>query len=257
MPIKAKFGGTVGNFNAHTFAYPEVDWIGFADTFIAQFGLERTPYTTQIDTYDFLSALFDTCKRINNILINLCRDMWTYISMDYFKQQAVKTEVGSSTMPHKINPIDFENAEGNLDMANAIFEFLAAKLPISRLQRDLTNSTVLRNMGVPFAHTLIAVQSLQKGLSKLLLNEAQLQKDLNNNWAVLSEAIQTVLRREQVENAYELLKDFSRQADGITREQLQHFIHTLPVREEVKGELESLTPSTYVGVVPDWNQDGQ
>ncbi len=249
IPFAAKFGGATGNFNAHHVAFPNYDWIKFADEFVNEtLGLYRSQYTTQIEHYDSLSAHFDTMKRINNILINLCRDMWTYISMDYFKQQTKKGEVGSSAMPHKVNPIDFENAEGNLGIANALLEHLSAKLPISRLQRDLTDSTVLRNLGVPAAHIMIAVKSLQKGLSKLVLNEVKLNEDLENNWAVVAEAIQTILRRENYPNPYEALKDLTRGNNGINKDTIRHFIENLPVNNELKKELMKITPQNYTGV---------
>lgn len=245
--FEAKFGGATGNFNAHLAAYPEYDWKAFADDFIRALGMERQQTTTQIEHYDNLSALFHLFIRINNILLDLCRDVWTYISMDYFGQKLVEGEIGSSTMPHKVNPIDFENAEGNLGIANAIFEHLAAKLPVSRLQRDLTDSTVLRNVGVPFAHSLIAYKSLQKGLSKLQLNEAVLKADLERQWAVLAEPIQTILRREGVAEPYELLKKLTRGKNNVDRESLHNFIEGLPVTDEVKKELRALTPHNYTG----------
>lgn len=245
--FEAKFGGATGNFNAHIAAYPDYDWMGFADKFIAGFGLERQQTTTQIEHYDNLAALFHCLMRVNTILIDLSRDVWMYISMEYFGQKAVEHETGSSTMPHKVNPIDFENAEGNLGVANAILGHLAAKLPVSRLQRDLTDSTVLRNAGVPFAHLLIALKSLVKGLKKLTLNEHALKADLDKQWAVLSEAIQTILRREGVEQPYELLKSLTRGKDGISKEVLHAFIDRLPVDEKVKEEMKVLTPEGYTG----------
>lgn len=249
VAYSAKFGGATGNFNAHQVAYPKVNWIEFAEKFLHErLELERSYFTTQIEHYDNLAAHFDAMKRINTILIDLCRDMWTYISMEYFKQQVKKDEVGSSAMPHKVNPIDFENAEGNLGIANALFEHLSAKLPISRLQRDLTDSTVLRNLGVPLAHTLISVSSIEKGLSKLLLNEEALNNDLEKNWAVVAEAIQTILRREGYPKPYEKLKELTRGANGINKELIQNFISTLDVNEEIKKELRHITPQNYTGV---------
>ncbi len=249
IPYTAKFGGATGNFNAHHVAYPHVEWIVFADSFVNhQLGLKRSRYTTQIDNYDSLAARFDAMKRINTILIDLCRDMWTYISMEYFKQKVSKNEVGSSAMPHKVNPIDFENAEGNLGVANALFEHLSAKLPISRLQRDLTDSTVLRNIGVPMAHTLIALSSIEKGLSKLLLNEAAIHQDLEANWAVVAEAIQTILRREGYPQPYEKLKELTRGAGGINKDSIALFIDSLEVADAVKAELKKITPQNYTGL---------
>ncbi len=249
VAYSAKFGGATGNFNAHEVAYPKINWIEFAGKFLHErLELERSYYTTQIEHYDNLAAHFDAMKRINTILIDLCRDMWTYISMEYFKQQVKKDEVGSSAMPHKVNPIDFENAEGNLGIANALFEHLAAKLPISRLQRDLTDSTVLRNIGVPVAHTLISLSSIEKGLSKLLLNAEALNNDLEKNWAVVAEAIQTILRREGYPKPYEKLKELTRGANGINKEAIQNFISTLDVSEEIKKELRQITPQNYTGV---------
>lgn len=246
--FKAKFGGATGNFNAHSVAFPNVDWKLFGDNFVSEYlGLERQQFTTQIEHYDNLAALFHALERINTILIDFSRDMWTYISMDYFKQKTIAGEVGSSAMPHKVNPIDFENAEGNLGIANAIFAHLAAKLPISRLQRDLTDSTVLRNVGVPFSHTLIAAKSILRGISKLLLNEQKLYDDLEANWAVIAEPIQTVLRREGFEHPYELLKQFSRGKE-LGKKEIREFIETLNVSEYVKEELRHLTPHNYVGV---------
>lgn len=248
VPITAKFGGATGNFNAHYAAYPDMDWVAFANHFVEEYlGLERQQYTTQIEHYDHLAALFHNLMRINTILTDLCRDMWTYISMDYFKQKTVAAEVGSSAMPHKVNPIDFENAEGNLGLANAAFDHLANKLPISRLQRDLTDSTVVRNIGVPFGHTVIAFKSILKGLDKLLLNEYQLIEDLENNWAVIAEGIQTILRREGYDQPYEALKSLTRGKNAITRQDMMRFIDTLDIDEEVKEELRQLSPSTYTG----------
>jgi len=249
IPVPAKFGGATGNFNAHHAAYPTIDWAAFANAFVNKtLGLDRSQYTTQIEHYDNLAAIFDALKRIDTILIDLCRDMWTYISMEYFKQRIKAGEVGSSAMPHKVNPIDFENAEGNFGVANALYEHLAAKLPISRLQRDLTDSTVLRNIGVPVAHTLIGVQSLLKGLGKVLLNEAALERDLENNWAVVAEGIQTILRREGYPKPYEALKALTRTNTHITAESIAAFIEELNVSEEVKQELRALSPSTYTGI---------
>jgi adenylosuccinate lyase len=252
ISCSAKFGGATGNFNAHAVAYPGVDWIVFSDRFIARLGLQRTPYTTQIEHYDNMAALFDTLKRINTILIDLSRDIWTYISMNYFTQKVVANEVGSSAMPHKVNPIDFENAEGNLGMANALFEHLSAKLPISRLQRDLTDSTVLRNIGVPYAHTLIACKSLLKGFGKISVNEQAIAEDLGDNWAVIAEAIQTILRREAYPNPYEALKALTRTGEKISAEKLSGFIQSLDVSEAVKQELKALSPFNYTGVVKDF-----
>ncbi|MBK9489482.1 MAG: adenylosuccinate lyase [Haliscomenobacter sp.] len=249
VPHSAKFGGATGNFNAHFVAYPQVDWHQFAWDFLHEdLGLQRSEPTTQIEHYDNLAAQCQGLMRINTILIDLCRDIWTYISMEYFKQKVVAGEVGSSAMPHKVNPIDFENAEGNLGMANAVFAHLAEKLPISRLQRDLTDSTVLRNLGVPFAHTLIAFQSIRKGLSKLLLNEAQLRQDLEDNWMVVAEAIQTILRREAYPEPYEALKALTRGKTKVTAEDMQAFIEGLDVAEAIKVELRGITPWGYTGV---------
>ncbi len=251
IPFSAKFGGATGNFNAHHVAFPKTDWIKLANTFVNDtLGLTRMQFTTQIEHYDNLAAHFDSMKRINNILIDLCRDCWTYISMDYFKQKVQKNEVGSSAMPHKVNPIDFENAEGNLGVANALLEHMAAKLPVSRMQRDLTDSTVLRNIGVPFAHTIIAFKSLEKGLQKLIINDAQIYQDLENNWAVVAEAIQTILRRENYPNPYEALKNLTRGNSQISQERLVEFIDKLKVSEKVKKELRAVTPSNYTGVAP-------
>lgn len=249
IPYAAKFGGATGNFNAHVVAFPKVDWITFANDFVDNtLGLQRMQFTTQIEHYDYLAAHFDCIKRINNILIDLCRDMWTYISMEYFKQKTKKGEVGSSAMPHKVNPIDFENAEGNLGMANALLEHLSAKLPISRLQRDLTDSTVLRNIGMPVAHTFIAIHSIQKGLKKLLLNENKIKADLENNWAVVAEAIQTILRRENYPEPYEALKELTRGKSSITKDDIQNFISSLKINHSVKKELRSISPLNYVGM---------
>jgi len=249
IPYGCKFGGATGNFNAHNVAYPKINWVKFANKFCQDtLGLQRQQYTTQIEHYDNLAAHFDSIKRINTILIDLCRDTWTYISMDYFKQKTKKGEVGSSAMPHKVNPIDFENAEGNLGIANAIFEHLAAKLPISRLQRDLTDSTVIRNIGVPMAHTIISLNSINKGLGKLVLNQEAINADLDKNWAVVAEAIQTILRRENYPNPYEALKDLTRGKASITKETLHNFINTLKVSSSVKKELKNITPFNYTGV---------
>ena len=249
VPYPAKFGGATGNFNAHSVAYPEVDWVSFANRFVnGTLGLDRSQYTTQIEHYDNLAAIFDGLKRINTILIDLARDMWTYISMEYFKQRIKAGEVGSSAMPHKVNPIDFENAEGNLGLANALFEHLAAKLPVSRLQRDLTDSTVLRNIGVPVAHTLIALASLAKGLGKLIINRDAIDRDLEANWAVVAEGIQTILRREKYPNPYEALKALTRTNKGITQADITAFSDGLDVTETVKNELRALTPHTYIGI---------
>lgn len=250
IPVSAKFGGATGNFNAHHVAYPKTDWIKFGNHFVEEvLGLQRMQFTTQIEHYDNLAAHFDCIKRINTILLDLCRDIWTYISMEYFKQKTQAGEVGSSAMPHKVNPIDFENAEGNLGMANATLEHLSAKLPVSRLQRDLTDSTVLRNIGVPVAHTIIAIKSIEKGLGKLVLNEAALKADLDNNWAVVAEAIQTILRREKYPNPYEALKDLTRGKEGITKQSLHKFIGSLKVPAAIKAELKKITPHNYTGIV--------
>ncbi|MGJ1265109.1 adenylosuccinate lyase [Sphingobacterium spiritivorum] len=249
VPYSAKFGGATGNFNAHQIAYPKQNWVDFGNNFVNNIlGLDRSQTTTQIEHYDNFAASCDALKRINNIIIDLCRDIWTYISMEYFKQKITAGQIGSSAMPHKVNPIDFENAEGNLGMANAIFEHLAAKLPISRLQRDLTDSTVLRNIGVPFAHTLIAIKSTLRGLRKLILNEKALQDDLNNNWAVVAEAIQTVLRREGYPQPYEALKDLTRTNTHVTQDTIAVFVENLNVSEAVKAELKAISPSNYTGV---------
>lgn len=249
IPNAAKFGGATGNFNAHKVAYPSIDWKQFGTDFVQEkLGLQHSFPTTQIEHYDHLAALFDTIKRINTIIIDLDRDFWTYVSMDYFKQKIKKGEVGSSAMPHKVNPIDFENSEGNLGIANAIFEHLSAKLPISRLQRDLTDSTVLRNIGVPFGHTIIAFTSTLKGLNKLLLNKEKFEQDLENNWAVVAEAIQTILRREAYPNPYEALKGLTRTNEKINQNSIANFIDTLEVSDEIKTELKAITPSNYTGI---------
>lgn len=251
LPTTAKFGGATGNFNAHHVAYPKTDWIKFGNEFVEKkLGLQRQQFTTQIEHYDNLAAQMDSIKRINTILIDLCRDIWTYVSMDYFKQKIKKGEIGSSAMPHKVNPIDFENAEGNLGIANALWEHLSAKLPVSRLQRDLTDSTVLRNIGVPFAHSILSLKSIEKGLGKLLLNEDKIKQDLDNNWAVVAEAIQTILRRENYPNPYEALKDLTRGNAAITQKTMQDFIKGLKVSAEVKKELKAVTPFSYTGVNP-------
>ncbi len=250
LRFEGKFGGATGNFNAHKAAYPDIDWIAFADRFLEKtLSLKRQKTTTQIEHYDNLAALFDNLKRINTILIDLDRDIWTYISMEYFKQKVKKGETGSSTMPHKVNPIDFENSEGNLGIANALFEHLSAKLPVSRLQRDLTDSTVIRNTGVPFAHSVIGLKSLLKGLDKLILNNEKLQQDLENNWAVVSEAIQTILRREKYPNPYEALKDLTRGNQHLGREVLHGFIDTLAIDKKIKNELKKITPQNYTGII--------
>jgi adenylosuccinate lyase len=249
IPFSAKFGGAIGNFNAHQVAYPDIDWIAFADNLVNKtLGLVRSRVTTQIDHYDNLAAFCDNFKRMNTILIDLCRDIWTYISLDYFKQKIKKGEVGSSTMPHKVNPIDFENAEGNLGVANAIFEHLAAKLPISRLQRDLTDSTVTRNVGVPLAHTLIGLKSLMRGLNKLILNADVIRTDLQNNWAVVAEAIQTILRREGYPQPYEALKALTRTHKNIDQKAIAEFIESLDISKSVKNELLKITPENYTGI---------
>ena len=249
IPHSAKLGGATGNFNAHHIAYPTVDWIKFADQFVNnKLGLNRSHPTTQIEHYDNMAALFDNLKRINTILIDYSRDVWQYVSLNYFKQKIKEGEVGSSAMPHKVNPIDFENAEGNLGLANALFEHLAAKLPISRLQRDLTDSTVLRNIGVPLAHTFIALKSLKKGVEKLELNQAAIDSDLENNWAVVAEAIQTILRKEGYPNPYEALKMLTRKNEKITKESIHNFIDTLEVRDDLKNELKKISPFNYTGI---------
>ncbi|MBP5527771.1 MAG: adenylosuccinate lyase [Bacteroidales bacterium] len=248
LPFTAKFGGATGNFNAHRVAFPDIDWRSFGNDFVANhLGLERQQLTTQIENYDMMAAWFDACKRINVILIDLCRDVWTYVSMEYFKQRIKAGEVGSSAMPHKVNPIDFENAEGNLGLANAIFEHLSHKLPVSRLQRDLTDSTVSRNIGVPIAHTLISLASLEKGLGKLLLNEQALYRDLENNWAVVAEAIQTILRSVGYPNPYEALKQLTRTNEKVTAQTISDFVDTLEVAPEVKERLKAITPHNYIG----------
>lgn len=248
LPYPAKFGGATGNFNAHVVAYPEIDWVEFANKFVeGSLGLERSQTTTQIDHYDGLSALFDNISRINTILLDLSRDIWSYISFEYFKQKIKKGEIGSSTMPHKVNPIDFENAEGNLGVANAILRHLSEKLPVSRLQRDLTDSTVLRNIGVPLGHTLIAIKSLVKGFSKLIVNREKIDDDLEDNWAVVGEGIQTILRREGFSNPYEKLKELTRTNEKITGESIREFINSLDVSGEVKKELRKITPKNYTG----------
>jgi len=253
IPYAAKFGGATGNFNAHNIAFPEKNWVKLGNEFVDKYlGLQRMQFTTQIEHYDNLAAHCDAIKRINTILIDLCRDIWTYISMDYFKQKTKEGEVGSSAMPHKVNPIDFENAEGNLGIANALLEHFSAKLPISRLQRDLTDSTVLRNLGMPIAHTLLAVKSLNKGLGKLLLNEAKMHGDLENNWAVVAEAIQTVLRRENYPNPYEALKGLTRGKHSIDKKAIHTFIDTLTVSDDLKAELKKITPSNYVGIMAEY-----
>ncbi|WP_353778719.1 adenylosuccinate lyase [Winogradskyella sp. 3972H.M.0a.05] len=249
IPSAAKFGGATGNFNAHKVAYPDIDWKAFGTKFVQEkLGLQHSFPTTQIEHYDHMAALFDCLKRINTIIIDLDRDIWTYVSMDYFKQKIKKGEIGSSAMPHKVNPIDFENSEGNLGIANAIFEHLSAKLPISRLQRDLTDSTVLRNVGVPFGHTIIGFKSTLKGLNKLLLNAEKFEEDLENNWAVAAEAIQTILRREGYPNPYEALKGLTRTNEKVTKESISSFIDTLDVSEAIKQELKQITPSNYTGI---------
>ena len=249
IPSAAKFGGATGNYNAHKVAYPDIDWQNFGQKFVQnKLGLSHSFPTTQIEHYDHTAALFDTLKRINTIVIDLNRDMWTYVSMDYFKQKITEGEVGSSAMPHKVNPIDFENSEGNLGIANAIFEHLSSKLPISRMQRDLTDSTVLRNVGVPFAHTLIAFKATIKGLNKLLLNKVKFEKDLEDNWAVVAEAIQTILRREGYPNPYEALKGLTRTNESITKKSIAEFIDQLEIKEEIKTELKNISPSNYTGI---------
>ncbi|MDP3436501.1 MAG: adenylosuccinate lyase [Bacteroidales bacterium] len=249
IPFAAKFGGATGNFNAHYAAYPHIDWNSFAVSFAeGRLGLKRSYPTTQIEHYDYIAALFDNMKRINNILTDLCRDIWSYISMEYFRQKIKEGEIGSSAMPHKVNPIDFENAEGNLGVANALFEHLSGKLPISRLQRDLTDSTVLRNIGVPFAHTIISFKSLEKGLNKLILNKVAIDKDLENNWAVVAEGIQTILRREGYPKPYEALKSLTRTNRPIDKESIASFIDSLDVSDSIKDELHNITPQSYTGI---------
>ena len=253
IPFSAKFGGATGNFNAHVVAYPLNDWIAFGNDFLNNtLGLQRSQFTTQIEHYDNIASYCDALKRINTILLDLCRDIWTYVSMDYFKQKLKEGEIGSSAMPHKVNPIDFENAEGNLGLANAILEHLSAKLPLSRLQRDLTDSTVLRNLGVPIAHALISYKSILKGLDKLILNEDSLNRDLENNWAVVAEAVQTILRREGYPKPYEALKDLTRTNTHITKESMQAFINGLKVSDAVKTELLQITPQNFVGKNPEF-----
>ena len=249
IPIAAKFGGATGNYNAHNLAYPKIDWKEFSKKFVSKnLGLKHSFPTTQIEHYDHLAAIFDNIKRINNILIDLNKDLWLYISMDYFKQKIKDGEIGSSAMPHKVNPIDFENSEGNLGIANANFEHLSSKLPISRLQRDLTDSTVLRNIGVPFAHTLIAFKSTIKGLNKLIVNEEKISNDLNNNWAVVAEAIQTILRREGYPQPYETLKSLTRVNSNISKEEIHNFINKLDVDDNIKNELLKISPENYTGI---------
>jgi len=250
IPFTGKFGGATGNFNAHHVSFPKNDWVKWGNEFVTALGLNRQQHTTQIEHYDNLAAHFDCMKRINNILVDFCRDIWSYVSMEYFRQKTKKGEVGSSAMPHKVNPIDFENAEGNLGMANAIFEFLSGKLPVSRLQRDLTDSTVLRNIGVPFAHTIIAIRSIEKGLGKLVINDAKLYEDLDNNWAVVAEAIQTILRREKFPNPYEALKALTRGNNKIDKKAIHQFIEDLKINEDLKRELKRITPHNYTGVSP-------
>ncbi|MDD2550801.1 MAG: lyase family protein, partial [Bacteroidales bacterium] len=249
VPVSAKFGGATGNFNAHNVAYPHIDWVGFANTLVNEtLGLERSQITTQVEHYDNMAATFDNLKRINVILLDFCRDIWTYISMDYFKQKIKEGEVGSSAMPHKVNPIDFENAEGNLGVANALFEHLSAKLPISRLQRDLTDSTVMRNIGMPFAHSILSIKSIVKGLGKLVINQSAINADLEKNWIVIAEAIQTILRREGYPNPYEALKALTRTNKSVSKENLHEFIESLEVPTEVKDELKLITPFNYTGI---------
>ena len=249
IPHSAKFGGATGNFNAHTVAYPEISWVDFGNKFVKSMGLVRSKYTTQIEHYDNMAALMDNLKRLNNIVLDLDRDVWTYVSMGYFKQKIKAGEVGSSAMPHKVNPIDFENSEGNVGIANALYEFLAAKLPVSRLQRDLTDSTVLRNLGVPIAHQMIALTALLRGLNKLELNQEAINNDLHDNWAVVSEAIQTILRRENYPQPYEALKALTRKNDKITEKTIAEFIDNLDVSDKIKYELKRITPFNYVGVL--------
>ncbi|HTB26940.1 MAG TPA: adenylosuccinate lyase [Puia sp.] len=249
IPFTAKFGGATGNFNAHFVAFPKRDWTKLGNEFVEKkLELKRQQFTTQIEHYDLLAAQFDCMKRINTILIDFCRDLWTYISMDYFKQKIKEGEIGSSTMPHKVNPIDFENAEGNLGMANTLFEYLSSKLPVSRLQRDLTDSTTLRNIGVPFSHTILALKSIERGISKLVLNTDKIVQDLENNWAVVAEGIQTILRREDYPNPYEALKELTRGKNGITRESIHTFIDGLDIAAVVKKELKKISPHNYTGV---------
>jgi len=248
IPFSAKFGGATGNFNAHHVAYPEIDWNKFADEFCKHLGLSRSIPTTQIEHYDNLAALFDNLKRINTIFIDFSRDIWQYISMNYFRMKIADNEVGSSAMPHKVNPIDFENAEGNLGFANAIFDFMSSKLPVSRLQRDLTDSTVLRNIGVPLAHSIIAFKSLERGIRKLEINEEKIREDLDDNWAVIAEAIQTILRKEGFTNPYETLKALTRTNEKITRETIHNFIDSLDIKPGLKTRLKQITPFNYTGV---------
>ncbi|MDO6431420.1 adenylosuccinate lyase [Flavitalea sp. BT771] len=249
VPFSAKFGGATGNFNAHYVAFPKKDWVKLANGFVeGTLGLQRQQYTTQIEHYDNLAAHFHAMERINTILIDFCRDIWTYVSMDYFSQKTKKGEIGSSAMPHKVNPIDFENAEGNLGVANALFGHFASKLPVSRLQRDLTDSTVLRNIGVPFAHTILALKSIEKGLEKLVLNRARLDRDLENNWAVVAEAIQTILRRENYPQPYEALKELTRGKGGIDKASIHQFVEKLKVSQALKKELKRITPQNYTGI---------
>ncbi|MEO8854638.1 MAG: adenylosuccinate lyase [Ginsengibacter sp.] len=248
IPFTGKFGGATGNFNAHVVAYPKIKWVDFANQFLEEkLGLQRQQFTTQIEHYDLLAAHFDAIKRINTILVDLCRDIWTYISMDYFKQKTKAGEIGSSAMPHKVNPIDFENAEGNLGLANALLEHLSAKLPVSRLQRDLTDSTVIRNIGVPVGHTLLSVLSLEKGLGKLILNEPKLHADLDNNWAVVAEAIQTILRKENYPKPYEALKELTRGKNSIGKKDIHSFVDSLKISAKLKKELKKVTPFNYIG----------
>ena len=249
IPYSAKFGGATGNFNAHNVAYPENSWIDFGNNFVKSLGLVRSKFTTQIEHYDNMAALMDNLKRLNNIVLDLDRDIWTYVSMGYFKQKIKAGEVGSSAMPHKVNPIDFENSEGNVGIANALYEFLAGKLPVSRLQRDLTDSTVLRNLGVPIAHQMIALTALLRGLNKLELNQEAINADLENNWAVVAEAIQTILRRENYPQPYEALKALTRKNDKITEKTIAEFIDNLEVSDKIKYELKRITPFNYVGVL--------
>lgn len=254
IPFSAKFGGATGNFNAHSVAFKEVDWLSFADEYVASLGLERDIFTTQIENYDNLAAYFDNLRRINTILIDFARDIWMYISMEYFHQQIKKDEVGSSAMPHKVNPIDFENAEGNLGMSNAILTHLSMKLPISRLQRDLTDSTVSRNIGVPLAHTLIALASLKKGINKLILNETAIYQDLENNWVVVAEALQTILRSINYPNPYETLKQLTRKNTKMDKETIHKFIDTLDVTNEVKERMKAISPHNYIGIYPQMSE---
>ncbi len=250
IPMNAKFGGATGNYNAHSVAFPQIDWISFGDDFVSSLGLERSLYTTQIENYDNMAAYFDNLRRINTILVDFCRDIWQYISMEYFKQKIKEGEVGSSAMPHKVNPIDFENAEGNLGMANAILTYLSTKLPISRMQRDLTDSTVSRNIGVPIAHIMIALASIKKGLNKLILNESKINEDLENNWAVVAEALQTILRSINYPNPYETLKALTRTNTRVTKESIAQFIETLNVDESIKERMRKITPQNYIGIYP-------